>query len=322
MRRAWVFHGKSTSEVDDPWQAAAQVGHGADLVWLDIAEPTDDDYTQLADRFSLHPLALDEARDRAKRPRIEQYPTHAYLVAQAVLGPGSLSEMDLFIGPGWIVTLRQPDADGRFIDVDRVHERFERTRGDTATVGMLLYELLDQLVDGYFDATDRIEDEIEEVERRIWDAPTAGSPDVQRRLLSLRGHLVHLRRMVSPLRDVMLTILRDEIAWVSEHDQVYFQNVLDHLLRAVDQIDTARELLGNAVDANLAMSANNMNVVMKKMTSWGAILLGSSLVAGIYGMNFKVIPGSDNEVGFVLAISSMLFLTVVLAVWFKSRDWL
>ena len=114
------------------------------------------------------------------------------------------------------------------------------------------------------------------------------------------------RRRVVPLRDVVLSILRREVEWIEPEAIIWFQDVLDHLLRVIDQIDTQRELMGNVVDASLALGANRMNEVMKKMTSWGAILIVATLVAGIYGMNFKNMPELSWHYGYFFALGTML----------------
>jgi len=98
--------------------------------------------------------------------------------------------------------------------------------------------------------------------------------------------------------------------------------VYDHVLRAIDQLDSQRELLNNAVDAHLAIVSNRMNQVMKKMTSWGAILLGSTLVAGIYGMNFADMPELHWRFGYPYAIGLMVAITIALYIYFRRRDWL
>jgi magnesium transporter len=127
---------------------------------------------------------------------------------------------------------------------------------------------------------------------------------------------------VVPLRDVVLAVLRQEVSWIDEHNLVYFQDVLNHLLRVVDQLDSQRELLGNAVDAHLATVANKMNVIMKKMTSWGAILICATIVTGIYGMNFKNIPLLDWDWGYYASLTLMAAITIVGYFWFRSKDWL
>ena len=100
------------------------------------------------------------------------------------------------------------------------------------------------------------------------------------------------------------------------------QDVYDHVLRVTDWIETQRDLLTGLLEADLAVVSNRMNQVMKRMTSWGAILLGSTLIAGIYGMNFKNIPELNWGFGYPLALGTMLALTIFLYTWFKRRDWL
>ena len=141
-------------------------------------------------------------------------------------------------------------------------------------------------------------------------------------MFDLRRRLVQFRRAVVPLRDVLASLLRKEVEWVEDHDVVLLQDVFDHVLRMVDLLDSARELMGNAVDAHLAIISNRMNSVMKKMTSWGAIILGSTLVAGIYGMNFRHMPELSWYWGYALALGIMLAITIVGYRYFKRKDWL
>src|SRR5438874_8573043 len=116
--------------------------------------------------------------------------------------------------------------------------------------------------------------------------------------------------------------MRGTIDWVDDTTRVHLQDVYDHVLRAIDFLDSGRELMGNAVDAHLAIISNRMNSVMKKMTSWGAIILGSTLVAGIYGMNFKHMPELHWRYGYLWALGLMLTITIVGYKYFKSKDWL
>ncbi|HEY5153139.1 MAG TPA: CorA family divalent cation transporter, partial [Acidimicrobiales bacterium] len=138
----------------------------------------------------------------------------------------------------------------------------------------------------------------------------------------LRRELLQFRRRVVPLREVLQTILRQEIQPIGEEVQRYYQDVLDHILRVVDTLETQRELLGNAVDAHLAVVNNNMNEIMKKMTSWGAILFGAALISGIYGMNFTNMPELHWRYGYFMAVGLMLVMTVSLYTWFKRKGWL
>ncbi|MGH3849588.1 MAG: magnesium transporter CorA family protein, partial [Pseudonocardiaceae bacterium] len=196
------------------------------------------------------------------------------------------------------------------------------TRSERATPGFLVYVLLDELVDGYFDANDLIEDDLETLEDQIFSEGAAEEWILQQDLLAARRRLVVFRRAVAPLRDVVAALLRREADWVDEATAIHLQDVYDHVLRAVDQIDSQRELMGNAVEAHLAIISNRMNQAMKTMTSWGAILLGSTLIAGIYGMNFTHMPELNWRFGYPFALGLMALLTVTGYRGFKRRDWL
>jgi magnesium transporter len=288
------------------------------LLWVDVHQPSDEDLKRLEEEFSLHPLAIEDVRARHQRPKLEKYPTHAFLVAYSC----DLQEVDLFIGPSWVISVRESDQGGEAWSLESSRARFERTHPEDPDVGFLVYVLLDELVDSYFDATDRAEDALEKLEDRIFGEQLQDERVVQQELFDIRRRLLVFRRAVVPLREVVAALLRREVEWVDEHDVVLLQDVYDHVLRAIDLLDSQRELMGNAVDAHLAIISNRMNSVMKKMTSWGAIILGSTLVAGIYGMNFRHMPELSWRYGYAMALGIMLAITVVGYWFFKRRDWL
>jgi magnesium transporter len=292
------------------------------LVWVDSTGPDEDDLRHLGEAFPLHELAVEDVSRHGQRAKLEIYPDHAFLVAYARASDGDLSEVDVFIGPGWLVSVREKNEHGEMFELDVVLARYRRLRDLDRGAGFLLYVLLDALVDGYFDAIEESEDALETVEEVLFDLGPPPDGALQRDLLELRKGLVMFRRRVVPLRDVVLSILRGEVEWIEREAIIYFQDVLDHLLRVIDQIDTQRELMGNVVDASLALSGNRMNQVMKKMTSWGAILIVATLVAGIYGMNFRYMPELDWHYGYFFALGTMLASTGGLYLYFKRKSWL
>lgn len=313
-----------------PAEGISEFIDGGGLVWADIIDPTDDEFECLADELELHPLAIEDARKGNQRPKIERYPTHAFIV---VYGPDpdprELPELHVFVGKGWLLTLRLRNSSGRALEFESMAEEFSRTRGEECGVGFLLHSILDVIVDGYFDVTDKLDEELERIEEALFSDldPSANEQqdrdmEVHQGLLQLRRELVVFRRRVVPLREVLMTLLRREYKFISDELVPYMQDVLDHLLRTIDQVDGQRELVGNAVDAHLAIISNRSNEIMKKMTSWGAILLGSTLIAGIYGMNFRHMPELGNRFGYPGALLAMALLTVVLYVYFHRKRWL
>ncbi|MBA3653078.1 MAG: magnesium/cobalt transporter CorA [Actinobacteria bacterium] len=288
------------------------------LRWLDVVDPTEEELARLQEEFGLHPLAIEDATKHGQRPKLERYPNHAFIVAHS----RELAEVDLFVGKNWLISVRERGSEQQCWSADSARSRFERTKPDCATVGFLLYTILDDLVDGYFDATDAVEDRLELLEDHIFTEDHHDEHDMQQRLFSIRRELVLFRRAVVPMREVVGSLLRGEVEWLDERTTVHLQDVYDHVLRAADVIDSQRELMGNAVDAHLAIISNRMNQVMKRMTSWGAILLGSTLIAGIYGMNFVHMPELRWKYGYAWALGLMVILTAGGYSYFKRRDWL
>jgi magnesium transporter len=289
------------------------------LTWVDVVDATDAEYAELARRFHLHPLAIEDITNFHQRPKLERYPDHGFIVAKSA----GLQEVDLLFADGWLVTVRERDRAGRVWDAAPARARFEKLAGDHPTVGFLLYVLLDTLVDDYFTTTEEVEDRIEALESRIFDGDApADEHAIQEELFRLRRDLLLFRRAVVPLRDVVAELRRDATPWVDGRAALHLQDVHDHVLRVIDALDTQREILGNAVDAHLAIISNRMNLVMKRMTSWGAILVGATLIAGIYGMNFTHMPELGWRYGYAFALGLMALLMTGGYWYFRNKDWL
>ena len=312
-----VYRGGDVKEVDAADLGAAVAEPGA-LVWADVSDPDEADLESIQSQLHLHPLAMEDVRQRHQRPKLEYYPTHGFVVAYTA----DLAEVDIFVGSTWLVSVCENGHDSDGWSVAGARGRFARTHSDDLTPGFLLYVLLDEIVDGYFDATDRAEDALESLEEDIFAEHVPDERLIQQELFDVRRRLLVFRRAVVPLRDVVGSLMRREASWIDETTATHLQDVYDHVLRAVDLLDGQRELMGNAVDAHLALISNRINGVMKTMTSWGAILLGASLIAGIYGMNFEHMPELGWRLGYPLALGMMAFVTVVGYRYFRRKSWL
>jgi len=288
-------------------EVATAVADTSAMVWVDVIGPDLDDLNQLVPLFGLHELVIEDVRKHGQRAKLERFPNYAFLVAYARAADGDMCEVDFFIGPNWIITVREINPHGESFAIDGVRSRYDITRGVDLGVGYLLYVLLDSLVDGYFSQIEESEDRLEVLEEQLFDLGPPLDGSLQQDLLALRRDLIIFRRRVVPLRDVVLALLRHEVPWIGDASVLYIQDVLDHLLRVIDQIDTQRELMGNVVDASLGLASNRMNEVMKKMTSWGAILIVATLIAGVYGMSFADMPGLSWRLGYYGALGLMFF---------------
>jgi magnesium transporter len=322
MLTATIYNGETSWSVSGVQAIVSAITEPSNLLWIDLCGPEDEDLDSLAAGLNLHELAIEDVRKHGQRAKLNRYPLHAFLVANARAADGDMCEVDFFIGPNWLITVRETNDHGETFSIAEVTRRYERIRSLDTGVGFLLYCLLDELVDGYFAEAERAEDALEQIEETLFDLGPPPDGTLQQELLELRRSMITFRRRVVPLRDVLLALLRREVSWVEERSIVYFEDVFDHFLRVVDQIDTQRELMGNVVDASLALTSNRMNEVMKKMTSWGAILIVATLIAGIYGMNFTDMPELHWKFGYYGALGLMLFTTSCLYLYFRRKKWL
>jgi magnesium transporter len=288
------------------------------LVWVDVLDGTEDELNLLAHEFSLHPMAMEDARLHGQRPKLQKYRSHAFVVAYSP----DLVEVDIFVGPTWLITVRARNADGQTWPPEDARARFERVTDDEPNVGVLLHTILEELVTAYFDAADRAEDKLEEIEEMIFAEQLKDESTVQRHLFDVRRGLLQRRRTITPMREVVAAIERGEVPWIEGETLLLYDDLYDHVLRATELVDTARELMGNAVDAHLAIISNRMNQVTKRFAAWGTILFGAALVASIYGMNFTHMPELDWRLGYPMALGMMAVLTIVLYRVFKDREWL
>jgi magnesium transporter len=319
----------------DPTDVSECLGdHGA-LLWVDVEDPTGEDIACLTQEFHVHHLAAEDLTEPAPRPRLALFDTHCLLSVRDCIFDGerfSTREVDLVFGDGWLLSLRNVGDEGEPpMPVDDVVQRFERSRKlDGATdEGFLLFVFLDTIVDRFFDVSDAVEERLEAVEDDIFGdpsgVPSAAAPADRRiteQLYRLRHDLIGYRRVVSPLRDALNPMLRNEVGFLGDVAVLHLRDVYDHVLRAVELSEAHRDLLTGALDAHLSLVSNRMNLVMKRATSWGAVLVCCTLVAGIYGMNFKHMPELGWQVGYPLALALMVLISGGLYVTFKRRDWL
>jgi magnesium transporter len=312
--------GVVAEEAVDPDRISDLLEEPDALVWLDLEDPSEQDVQMLERQFSLHPLALEDTLHRGQRAKVEAYEDHYFLVVHAMrLDQGELidSEVHVFAGRGFLVTVRFPPA----FDMTSVERRWEKLGALAAEGGGgLLYTLLDEIVDDYFQIVELLEDESEEVEEAVFSEVPV--PDLQERMFLLKKRVVLFRRRVLPLREV-LDLIGEEAGLVTDRLRPYYRDVADHVLRVLEFIDGVRDLLTTGLEAHLSQISNRLNQVMKKLTSWAAIILVPTLIAGIYGMNFiRPFPRFGNPYGFWIAVGMMVVSGGVLYWIFRRRDWL
>jgi magnesium transporter len=292
------------------------------IVWIDYVHPSRSDLTRLADALGLHELAVEDALEPHQRPKIDRYPTHLFLSCHAVrLDRASTrldkTEVDAFIGDRWVVTVRASDA----YPLDRVLQRWDADPKLVAEgVGVLVYGLLDDIVDGYFATIEQFDAYYDDVSDAVFaDRPLR--PEQEREWFEMRRTLSHFHRLVLPLREALTGLVRRQHELVNPAVLPYWQDLYDHVLVVSETTDSLRDLVSSLVDANLSLRDFRQNQVMKKVSSWAAIVAAPTLITGYYGMNVPF-PGSGERLGAVASSLLIVVISVALYVLFRRRDWL
>lgn len=287
-------------------------------VWLDLGDPTEAGLKLVADELGLHELAVEDAVQSRQRPKIDHYDTHDYLTAYSVrldpdTGRLTAGELGVFVTDRAVVTVR---PGGRF-DIDAVTRRWdEMPHLAKSGPDFLVHGLLDYVVDTHFAAAQTLDDEVEALEDLIFDEQAAGR-ETERRALALRRSLVTLRRVVVPMREVVNTVLRRAEPEITP----YFQDVYDHVLRVSEWTESLRELVATIRETQLNIQGNRLNLIMKKVTGWAAIIAVPTAITGFYGQNVPY-PGFGQLSGFWVSTLAILVVGGALYLLFKRRDWL
>jgi len=308
-----------------PFDAAA-VAHAREVaarVWVDALDPTPEELSALQAAFGLHDLSIEDSRRWGQRAKLERFRDHDFVVVHGVsLGAGDElqdHELHLYVGTSFLATVRRAPA----FDLRRTLERLARRDPlEREGIGYLLYLVLDEVVDGYLDVVEELEARTDEVEERVDrdDGAEAERP-LAREIFHLRRASSVFRRLIVPMREVV-DLIQESPSLVTPALAPYVRDVEDHVIRAIELLDNVRDILTSAREVQVALESKRLNVVMKKVTSWAAIILIPTLIAGIYGMNFRHMPELSWRFGYPFALGAMAIAAGALYVAFKRRDWL
>jgi magnesium transporter len=270
----------------------------------------------------LHDLAVEDALGRHQRPKLDRYETHLFLSCHAVrLDKQSASlretEIDAFIGKRFLITVRKNDD----FRIDAVLERWDRSPDLIVHgVSFLLYGLLDVVVDGYFDTVEAFDDYYEDVSDRMF-AEQPLEPGQERHWFDIRRAIVRFHRLVVPMREAISSLMRREQSIVSVDLYPYYQDVYDHILRVVETSDSLRDLVGTIVETNISLRDYRQNQIVKKVSSWAAIVAVPALITGYYGMNVPF-PGFGRLSGVIFSSALIVLVSAGLYLVFRRRKWL
>src|SRR3954451_15181462 len=299
-------------------RAAAGAG---EFIWIGLHEPEPGDLKQLQELFGLHELAVEDASQAHQRPKIEDYGEDVFVVLKTAhyhedREEVHFGEIHVFAGPGYVITVRH----GPGSELHTARERLER-RPDLLRLGAAsaVWAILDKVVDDYIPVVDAIEDDVEEVEKDVFDddipAPTA-------RIYNLKREVIEFHRAVWPLLNPLETLEQGGFERVPEELRSFFRDVADHARRVDEQVTGQRELLTSVLQANLALVSVNQNEVVKRISAIAGVIAVPTFIASVYGMNFDHMPELHWRFGYPLCIAVMALVAVALVQYFRRIDWL
>jgi len=292
------------------------------LLWVDVVDPSPDDLRLIGEEFQFHPLAMEDSVRRHQRPKLDHYDGFVFIVFYGIDVEGDrpvTREINLFVGKNFLVTVH----DGRLEAISETAQRWSDSvaqRGNNG-IGLLVYSVIDAIVDGYFPVIDDLTERVQDLEEAIFERRRL-SPHTQEEIFSLKKDLLAVQRVLGPERDVMNVLVRRDAPLFGEEQILYFQDVYDHLLRVADAVDQYRDLLTGALDAYVSVESQRLNEVVKTLTSSSIILMSMTLVASIYGMNFIHMPELGWHLGYAWALGLMMLIGAGLVVVFRRIDWL
>lgn len=291
------------------------------VTWLHICGAQQVEVLRHLDRFGLHPLVLEDIVNTAQRTKYEDYGEYVYIVLKMVSDSGNGSvdaeQISIVLGKNFVISVEEGPS-GAF---DSVREMIQKSRGQVRRMGAdyLAYLLLDKVVDNYFLILETLGERIEVLQDELVERP---SQDGLRRLHWMRRDTLLLRRSIWPLRGILGGLERERTSLFAETTRVYLRDVYDHTVAIVETIETFRETLSSVLEIYLSSVSNRMNEVMKVLTVITTIFMPLTFITGLYGMNFKYLPGLDRPWALAIVVGVMLAVVIFMLVQFRRKRWL
>lgn len=305
-----------------PEQIKSSLGDKRSLLWVDIKDADDSDIRLLTDVFKLHPLTIEDCIMPNARPKLEKFNDYLFLIAHAIElhlheeEEVKTVELNFCLGKNFLVTVHSDDIKS----VTATKERLMKQAPTMAQgIDFLLCSIIDTMVDNYFPIINMFDDRGDDMSDELFKDP---SQETLNKIYNLKNEIMFLRRTVGPQADMVNLILRGNFEFISHANIAYFRNIYDNLIRLNDVIGTSRDTINSALEVYVSIVSNKMNEIMKTLTVIATIMMPLTLIASIYGMNFKFMPELTSKFGYPLALGIMLAVATVMLFYFKRKKWL
>ena len=289
------------------------------MEWHKITDPASPELDQLAERYHLHPLHVEDCRNRGQRAKLEDGQNYLFAVLKPVRvdanGDFDAVDLDIFVGSDYVITVIETDCP----ELRDLVGRVEKSLAADSRSDRVFYRIVDELVDSYLPMLDKLNETIDQLEDQALTTPT---PEVLATIFGTKRTLIFLRGVLVNTRDLASQLQRLDLPWISRDLAPFFRDVYDHVARNLDMVEIMRDLLNGSLDVYLSSVANRTNQVMKVLTVLGTVALPALVVSGVYGMNVKGLPGAESPHGIAVVFVMMAAMTAALLWMLKRFGWL
>ncbi|NQT96060.1 MAG: magnesium/cobalt transporter CorA [Candidatus Omnitrophica bacterium] len=292
------------------------------LLWVDIKEADDTDIDLLTNTFKFHPLTVEDCIMPNARTKIEIFPHYLFLNMFAMeLHPHEEEEiktveLDYCLGANFLVTVHSENVKSVAATKEKINKQSPIMEKGA---DFLLCSIIDMMVDNYFPIINMFDDRVDDVSDEIFKDP---EKDTLNKIYNLKNEIMFLRRTIAPQSDTVNMLIRGNYEFITSSHVAYFRDVYDNLVRLNDIIGTSRDIITGALEAYNSVVSNKTNEVMKTLTVIATIVMPLTLIASIYGMNFRHMPELANRYGYPAAMGLMLLIAAVMLLYFKRKKWL
>ncbi len=290
------------------------------MLWLDLDDPLSQALDDLAVRYGFHELAIEDCRLRLQLAKVDYYDDHSFIIVNTTHYTESpceveLREINVFLGSDYIVTVHF----GRSLSIEEIEKKLASKSIHFTRPDMVLHTIMDMVVDRYLPTLDHMGETIDKTQDDMLIAP---NPSQLEMIFDLKRGLLQFRRAVSSQRELVNALIRDETDLIHSDMRIYFRDVYDHAVRAMDVVETYRDLLTGGLDIYLTQMANRTNDIVKALTILATLMLPLTLITGYFGMNFDYIPFTKNHAGIWYVTAVLLLISVGMLGWFKYKKWI
>ena len=291
------------------------------VVWINVQGIHDPHVVEdIGQRFSIHPLTVEDVVNTSRRPKFEDFESYIFLVLRMLeysSGDMMSEQVSLILGSNYVITFQEKAGDV----FSPVRDRIRNSKGRIRKFGAdyLAYALMDAVVDSYFLMLESLGEKIEEVEDKVVLEP---NPDTISEVHRFKRALLYMRRTVWPLREEISQLEKSGSDLIKDSTDIFLRNLYDHTIQALDTTETYRDIVSGMHDTYLSSVSNRMNEVMKVLTIIATIFIPLTFIAGVYGMNFRNMPELYWEYGYYITLGVMFLIGIAMVVFFKRKKWL